>query len=168
MACAMVWLACACAPVACMDVVAACDAEAGERDPALPAAYSRRGSCCWRPKRTGCWWIASAARHCCWLPRRHWAGHWPRSCFAGDGLRAAGLHRSIGLGRRGGKASTVTCSTGRGGGGLGGRRRCAAACGLLRAELWPEADCALGWVAAWLLVWLVSAGLAGHDAGIGL
>ena len=33
---------------------------------------------------------------------------------------------------------------------------CAAACGLLRAELRPEADCALGWVAAWLMVWLVS------------
>ena len=31
-----------------------------------------------------------------------------------------------------------------------------AACGLLRAELRPEADCALGCAAAWLMAWLVS------------
>lgn len=158
-ACAMVWLACACAPVACTDVVAACDAEAGERDPALPAACTAAEGLVLLAAEADWVLVDCGVLRTALLLAAEEALGWalaalmlwletacaPLVCTEALALAAEGERLALSPAALGAEAEAWAAA-----------EDCAAACGLLRAELRPEADCALGWVAAWLMVWLVS------------
>ena len=158
-ACAIVWLACAFASVACTDAVAACEAEAGESEPVLPAACTaaegfallaaeadRELEVC-GVLRTALLLAAEAALGRALAALMLWleTACAPLVCtealaWAVEGEKLALPPAELGAE----EAAWAFAEDG------------ATACGLLRAELRPEADCALGCAAAWLMVWLVS------------
>lgn len=158
-ACAMVWLACAWAPVACTDAVAACDAEAGESEPVLPAACTAvegfallAAEADWALAvcgvlRTALLLAAEAALGWALAALMLWleTACAPLVCTEALAWAAEGERLALPPAALGAEAAAWAFA-----------EDGAAACGLLRAALRPEADCALGCAAAWLMVWLLS------------
>ena len=159
-ACAIAWLACACASVACTDAVAACEAEAGESEPVLPAACKTAegfallaAEADWELAvcgvlRTALLLLAAEAalgralaELMLWLE----TACAPLVCTEALAWAVEGERLELPPAELGAEAAAWAFA-----------EDDAAACGLLRAELRPEADCALGCAAAWLMVWRVS------------
>lgn len=158
-ACAIVWLACACASVACTDAVAACEAEAGESEPVLPAACTAAEGFAllvaetdWELEvcgvlRTALLLAAEAALGWALAALMLWleTACAPLVCTEALAWAVEGERLALPPAELGAEAAAWAFA-----------EDGATACGLLRAELRPEADCALGCAAAWLMVWLVS------------